>query len=79
MMSPLSVTTFHSPPGSRSIAVTVVLAVDLGPAIARAARQRLRQVGGLDIAVLRVLDRAENAVDIAERPDLLDLRRASGT
>ena len=49
------------------------LAVDLGAALARATRQRLRQVGGLDVAVLEVLDRANDAVDVAERPDVLDL------
>ena len=49
------------------------LAVDLGPAFTRAARQRLRQVGGLDVAVLGVLDRADDPFDIAQRPDVLDL------
>ncbi len=50
--------------------------VDLAAAIARAARQRLGEVGRLDVAVLRMLDRADDPVDVAERPDLLDLRRA---
>ena len=49
------------------------VAVDLRAALARAARQRLRQVGRLDIAVLRMLDRAENSLDVAQRPDLLHL------
>ena len=49
------------------------VAVDLAAAFARAPRQRLRQIGGLDIAVLRMLDRADDAVGVAERPDLLDL------
>ena len=48
-------------------------AVDLGPAFARRARQRLREVGGLDISVLGVLDRADDPFDVAERPDGLDL------
>ena len=33
--------------------------VDLRPAVARAARQRLREIGRLDIAILWMLDRAE--------------------
>src|ERR1700722_10405128 len=51
------------------------MAVDFGSAFASAARQRLRQIGGLDVTVLEVLDRANDSVDIAERPDLLDLAR----
>ena len=74
-MSPLSVTTFHSPLRCRSIAVTVVWRLISAAAFARAARQRLGEVGGLDIAVLGVLDRADDSIDIAERPDLLDLLR----
>ena len=49
------------------------MAVDLRPAIAGAARQSLREVGGLDIAILRMLDRAKDPLNVAERPDLLDL------
>src|ERR1700735_5272500 len=49
------------------------MAVDLGTTFARAARQRLRQVGRLDVAVFGVLDRPEDSLDIAERPDVLDL------
>ena len=49
------------------------VAVDGGAAVASAAGQRLGQVGGLNIAVLGMLDRAENAVGLAERPDLLQL------
>src|SRR5271156_620907 len=51
------------------------MAVDFGSAFASAARQRLRQIGGLDVTVLEVLDCANDSVDIAERPDLLDLAR----
>src|SRR5271155_3445667 len=51
------------------------VAVDLSPAFARGPRKRLRQVGWLDIAVLEVLDRADDSLDVAERPDLLDLLR----
>jgi len=43
-------------------------------AIARAPLgQRHGQVGGLDIAVARMLDRADKPVDIAQWPDILDL------
>src|SRR6185312_10286863 len=49
------------------------LTVDLGPALARAARQSLGEVGRLDVAVLGVLDRADDPIDIAERPDIFDL------
>ena len=49
--------------------------VDLAAAVARAARQRLGEVGRLDVAVLRVLDRADDPLDVAERPDVLDLGR----
>ncbi len=47
--------------------------VDLAAAVARAARQRLSEVCRLDVAVLRVLDRADDPLDVAERPFLLDL------
>jgi hypothetical protein len=49
------------------------LAVDPSAAVAGALGERLGQVGGLDIAVIGMLDGAENALDIAQRPDLLDL------
>ena len=49
------------------------LAVDLGAALARSFGQRLGDVGRLDVAILRMADRADDAVDVAERPDLLDL------
>ena len=51
------------------------MAVDLRPALARRPRQGLGQVGGLDIAVLGMLDRADDSVDVAKWPDLLDLLR----
>ena len=51
------------------------MAVDLSPALARRPRQGLGQVGGLDIAVLGMLDRADDSLDVAEWPDLLDLLR----
>ncbi len=49
------------------------LAVDLAAAVARAPRQRLGEVGRLDVAVLRMLDGADDPLDVAERPDVLDL------
>src|SRR5271169_4929393 len=70
-MSPLSVATFHSPLGCGHDGMTV----DLSPALARRPRQGLGQVGGLDIAVLGMLDRADDSVDVAKWPDLLDLLR----
>ena len=73
MMSPLSVLTSHSPDGVRSIARDGRVAVDLGAERARALGERLGEVGGLDVAVVGVLDGADDAVGLAERPDLLDL------
>ena len=49
------------------------LPVDLGAVVPSAARERLSQIGGLDIAVLGVLDGAQNPLGFAERPDFLDL------
>src|SRR5690606_3356031 len=51
------------------------VAVDGGAAVARALCQRLRQVRRLDIAVIGVLDRAEQPVRLAERPNFLHLFR----
>ena len=51
------------------------MTVDLAAAVAGRARQRLGQVGGLDVAVLRMLDRADDSVDVAQRPNVLDLGR----
>ena len=49
------------------------VAIDRGAALARALGQCLRQVSGLDIAIIRMLDRAQNAVRLGQRPDVLDL------
>jgi hypothetical protein len=70
-MSPLSVFTSHSPPACRSMPVTVVLRLISAPR-ARALGQRLGQVGRLDVAVVGMLDGADEAVGVAQRPDLLD-------
>ena len=51
------------------------VAHDPGTPVARALGQRLGEVGGLDIAVIGMLDRAQNAVGFAERPNLLELFR----
>ena len=51
------------------------VAIDFRAAVTRAAGHRLRQICWLDIAVIRVLDRPDKAVRIAERPDLLHLLR----
>ena len=47
------------------------VAVDFGAAIARALGQGLGQVGRLDIAVIGMLDGADDAVGLAQRPDSL--------
>ena len=74
-MSPRSVRTSHSPPAVRSIAVTVVfLLISPPPSRAPRARACVRSAG-LDVAVLRVADGAEDAVRLDERPDLLQLLR----
>ena len=51
------------------------VAVDRGAAVTRALRQRLGEIGGLDVAVFGVLDRAEDAAGLAQRPNLLQLLR----
>jgi hypothetical protein len=51
------------------------LTVDFGAAGARAPGQRLGQIGRLDVAVLGMTDRADEPLDVAERPDLLHLLR----
>ena len=51
------------------------VAVDFGAAVARAARQRLGQVGRLDIAVTRMADGTNQPFGVAERPDVLHLLR----
>ncbi len=50
------------------------VAVDLAAHRARALGERLGEVGRLDIAVVRMLDRADDAVGLAERPGFLHLR-----
>ena len=51
------------------------VAVDSGAALARTLCQRLCQVSGLDIAIFWMLDRADHALSVTERPDVLDLLR----
>ena len=57
------------------MAVTACLPVDLRAEIAGGAGEGLRQIRRLDVAVLRVLNRADDALGLAERPDFLDLIR----
>ena len=47
--------------------------IDRGAELARALRHRLGQVGRLDIAVVGMLDGAQDPVRFAKRPDLLQL------
>ncbi len=49
------------------------IAIDLGTAIARTLGQCLREIGGLDIAVIGMLDGTDDAVSLAKRPDFLEL------
>ena len=49
------------------------IAINGSAALARTLGQRLRQISGLDIAVVGVLDGANHAVHIGERPDVLHL------
>lgn len=49
--------------------------VNLRAAVPRALRQRLRQVGRLDIPVIGMLDCADQPVGFAQRPDFFHLRR----
>ena len=51
------------------------LAIDLAAAVAGANGQRLGQVGRGDMAVIRMIERAHQAVGVAERPELLHLGR----
>ncbi|MNS47477.1 hypothetical protein D3C72_800080 [compost metagenome] len=51
------------------------VAIDGRATITRALGQRLRQIGRLDITVIRMLDGAQQAVRLAERPDFLHLLR----
>ena len=50
--------------GGRSMPITARVAIDLGAAVARALGQGLGQVGGLDVAVIGMLDGAENAIGV---------------
>ena len=52
------------------------VAIDFSAAIARTLGERLGEIGGLDIAVIGMLDGADDAVRLAERPDFLELLQA---
>ena len=49
--------------------------VNRRPALPRPLGQRLGQIGRLDIAIVRMLDRPQHTVGVAQRPDRLDLIR----
>ena len=49
------------------------VAVDLCPARTRALCHGLGEVGRLDVTIIRMLDGTEQAIRLAQRPDLLDL------
>ena len=51
------------------------MAIDLAVLLARAARQRLGEVRRLDVAILWVLDCAYDPINVAKRPDILDVLR----
>ena len=51
------------------------VAINGGAQLARALGQGLGQVGGLDIAVIGMLDGADQVIGLGERPDFLDLVR----
>ena len=77
VISPLSVVTSHSPFGCGSIAVTVVLRLISAPRLRAPRGESLGEIGGLDIAVLGMLDCADDVAVSAQRPDFLDLDWAS--
>ena len=52
------------------------VAIDCGPPLPCAFGQCLGQVGWLNIAILWMLDRADHAIGVAQRPNLLDLIRS---
>ena len=51
------------------------VAIDGRTACARTFGERLRQVGRLDVAVVRMKDAADQSIDVAQRPEFRDLRR----
>ena len=57
--------------------MTVVLRWISAPRVAGALGERLGEIGGLDIAVVGMLDGADDAIGLAQRPDLLDLAGVS--
>jgi hypothetical protein len=51
------------------------VAVNRGTTVARALRERLGQIGRLDIAIVGMKNSAHKSVGIAQRPELLDFSR----
>ena len=72
-ISPLSVTTPVTRPRSTVIAGDARVRVDLGTAPARTLGERVRQLGGIDVAVGRQVRRAEDAVGRHRREQPLRL------
>ena len=81
-MSPLFVVSFHSPEARARHRGDFGLLVDLGAARARALAQRHRQIRRRDVAVVRMVERADDlrrvaaVAELDQRPELLDLLRA---
>ena len=73
VMSPLSVFTSHSPEGSLLNGGHRGVAIDFSAPAAGTLGQRLGQIGGLDIAIVGMLDGADDAIGLAQRPDFLHL------
>ena len=82
MMSPFVVVSFHSPLRVRVDRRDFGLLVDLGASRAGALPQRHREVGGRDVPVMRVVERADDrgrvgrAAELEQRPQLLHFASA---
>ena len=81
-MSPLLVVRCHSPEGVRLHRGDFGLLVDLGAAAARAFAQRHGEVGRRDVAVIGMIERADDfrragaVAEFDQRPQIADLARA---
>ncbi len=77
----LFVVSFHSPLGICTAPVTSVCSLISAPAERAALRSASRQVGRRDVAVVRVIQRADDrrrvgiATQVHQRPQFLDLGR----
>ena len=75
-ISPLSVMTRHSPPRVVSIRGHLRMAINLRTAVARTPRHRMGRLAGVDMAVQRFVDRADQIVDLGQRINLPQFRRS---